>query len=173
MARVSPVEDPPTADEGDPSVTYPNLRAALGNNPAALAAADAFIDAAGEAAGLDDEQRELVVLAVAAELSSQYLWHHHVQRARDRGVSDAAITGIAHFDGAPFDDGEAALIRYARAVARGQVTDRDHRGVAAAFEASTVVGACVLAGVALWLARVSKALDIGLEADSFVGWDPA
>jgi|GEM_PF-5264722 len=172
MARVPYVDEPAIAAAPDPAVAYPNLRAAVGNNPGVLEAADAFLASVAPASGLSDRQQELVILAVAAELSSQYLWHHHVQRARDRGVGDAAITGIAHFDAGPFDEGDAALLRYARAVARGRVTDADHRGVAAAVDAGTVVGVCVVAGTALWVARVAQSLGVDLEAEAFVGWDP-
>lgn len=151
----------------------PNLWAAIGNNPRVMAAYDEFIEHLYEVCGLGETEQELVILAVAAELSSRYLWHHHVNLARDRGVTDAQIRGIGHFDAAPFSTGEEALIRFARAVARGQVTDSDHTAITDEYEVGTVVGVAVLAGTYLSVARVTTALGVDLEADAeFVGWDP-
>lgn len=152
----------------------PNLWAAIGNNPPVMDAYDEFIEHLYEISGLDQTEQELVILAVAAELSSRYLWHHHVTLARDRGVTDAQIRGIGHFDAEPFSATEQALVRYARAVARGQVTDDDHATLADAYGVGTVVGVAVLAGTYLSVARVTSALGVDLEADTeFVGWDPA
>lgn len=160
-------------DHLDQEGVRPNVCAAIGNNPPVMGAYDGFIERVYEVCGLSEDEQELVILAVAAELSSRYLWHHHVRLARDRGVSDGKIRGIAHFDDDPFTVGEQALVGYARAVARGQVRAGDHDGMAAAYDVPTVVGTAVLAGVYLSVARVIDALSVDLESDEeFVGWDP-
>ena len=104
--------------------------------------------------GLDPQQRELVILAVAREIDSTYEWHQHVAIARDVGVSDGDTLAIADGDLDRFDRGDWTLIDYALAVVRGEVDDDCHDALAASHGPTTVVGVAALAGGYLLVGRL-------------------
>ncbi|MFB6159798.1 MAG: carboxymuconolactone decarboxylase family protein [Haloferacaceae archaeon] len=151
-----------------------NVYAAIANNPEVLEGVRAQLGALWDDSGLTDRQRELVILATAAETENEYEWHQHVNVATNAGLSPEEVTAVAADDPEPFDATERALIEYARAVVRGAVTDDLHATMAERFDDRTVVGAAATAAGYLGLGRVIDALGVTVEADDeFVGWDVA
>jgi alkylhydroperoxidase family enzyme len=146
---------------------------ALGNNPAVLAGLRSFFAALWSDTGLRERERELVILAAARERENAYEWHQHVRIAGSAGVNEAEMRAIADGDLGDFDDREAALIGYARAVVRDAVTDERHAAVAAEYDDATVVGIAALAGGYAMLGGLIDAFDLELEeGESFFGWRP-
>jgi len=149
-----------------------NVYRAVANNPPVLEGLRAHLGALWTDSGLADRERELVILAVARALDCAYEWHQHVNVARSVGVDDETIAAVGADDLDGLDPGEAALVRYAVAVVRGDVDEAVHAGVAAGRDDAAVVGAAALAAGYAGLARVIGALDVDLEGE-FVGWDLA
>jgi 4-carboxymuconolactone decarboxylase len=149
-----------------------NVYSAVGNNQELLRGLREFLGALWTHSGLTDRQREIVILTAASEIGSAYEWHQHVSIARDAGLEDEEIGALARDERGPFSDAERTLIAYARAVARGRVTDSLHESVAEQFDNATAVGAASTAAGYVALGRVIDALDVGIETgDEFVGWN--
>jgi alkylhydroperoxidase family enzyme len=139
------------------------LYATLGNNPAVLEGMRSYFGAMWAESGLSDRERELLILTVADEVDSEYERHQHRNIAPDAGVTDEEFDAIAAGQSAPFSEQEALLLRYGRAVARGEVTDELHEAMVEAFGDEAVVGAANVIGAYLGLARIIDALDIEPE----------
>lgn len=180
MARVPYV----TQDELDPeyqdliiSSLQPgkriNVYSAIGNNAPVLAGFREFLGSLWSHSGLSDRQREIVILTAASETNAEYEWHQHVNIGTDSGLSRADVAAIARDDRSDFATEEQALIAYARAVARGRVTDVLHEAMAEQFDDETIVGAASTAAGYVALNSVIDALDVEIEeGDEFAGWDP-
>lgn len=180
MARVPYV----TQDELDPefrelvvSSLQPgktvNVYSAIGNNGEVLRGLRSFLGALWNHSGLDDRQREIVILTAASEIGSTYEWHQHVNIAAGAGLTVEEIGAIARDDRTPFSPAEQGLVAYARAVARGRVEDPLHDAMAEHFDDETIVGAAATAAGYVALGRVIDALGVELESgDEFVGWVP-
>jgi len=150
-----------------------NVYAALGNNPEVLAGTRAFLSSLWESSGVDERERELVILSTAAENDSRYEWHQHVGIGREAGVTEAEMAAIADGDYGRFDGDEALLLRYAAAVLDRSVDDTLHDAFVAAYDDSAAVGVASLANGYTSLAGMLEALDVGLEnGEEFAGWDP-
>lgn len=150
-----------------------NVYAALANNPEVLAGWRAFLSPLWAESGLDDRQRELVILLAAGESDSRYEWHQHVRIGRDAGVDDAEMAAIHDGDFTGFDGDERLLLRYAHAAMRRDVDDALHDEFVDAFDESTVVAVASIANGYAALAGVLDALGVDIEAgDEFEGWDP-
>ncbi|MFD1571956.1 carboxymuconolactone decarboxylase family protein [Halorubrum laminariae] len=179
MARV------PYADESDVPDEYEDLLQSslqgkpmhvyesIGNNPEVLAGLRSFFGSLWTDSGLTDRERELVILAVAAEVRNRYEWHQHVNIARDVGIDDADIAAVGRSDHASLDDDEAALLDYALAVARDEVDGVAHDEIAARYDDDAIVGIAAIAGAYGALGQMIDAFDLELEdGTSFHGWDP-
>ncbi|SHH24281.1 carboxymuconolactone decarboxylase family protein [Halobaculum gomorrense] len=150
-----------------------NVYAALGNNPEVLAGTRAFLSSLWESSGLDERERELVILLASAENGCRYEWHQHVRIGREADVADDEMAAIADGDFDAFGDDEALLLRYAHAALGREVDDALHDEFVAARDDSTAVGVASLANGYTALAGVLDALDVELEGgDEFAGWDP-
>jgi len=146
-----------------------NIYRTVGNNPAVLYGLRTLLGSLWRDSGLDDPQRELVVLAVARETDSTYAWHQHVSIARDVGLSDAEIIAISDGKLDSFDRSDRLLVEYATATVRGTVDDALADRLAVAFDDETVVGITTLASGYLMVARLLDALAVETETP-FVGW---
>ncbi|GAB3693292.1 carboxymuconolactone decarboxylase family protein [Halorubrum pallidum] len=145
----------------------------IGNNPAVLAGLRSFFGSLWTDSGLTDRERELVILAVAAEGRNRYEWHQHVNIARGVGISDGDIAAVGRGDHASLDDDEATLLEYALAVVRGEVDAICHAEIAAQYGDDAIVGITAIAGAYGALGQMIDAFDLELEGDtSFHGWDP-
>lgn len=142
-----------------------DLYAVLGNNPAMLEGMRSYFGAMWSDSGLSDRERELLILAVADEVDSEYERHQHRNIAPDAGVSDEEFEAIAAGDSEPFAESETLLMTYGRAVVRDEVTDGLHERMVDAFGAEAVVGAANVGGAYLGLARIIDALGIDPEGD--------
>lgn len=159
-----------------------NVYRSIGNNPAVLAGMRSFLRSLWNDSGLSDRERELVILATAAEIGSRYEWHQHVTIARDVGIDDAVIAAIGagagvSVGGAGDPDGldadERTLIGYVRAVVRGEVDAVAHAVIAASYDEAAIVGIAALAQGYVALGGLIRAFDLELEPGrAFHGWDP-
>lgn len=177
MARV-PYRDPDDLPESyrdlvvsslQPGKTV-NVYRAIANNPPVLEGFRAYLGSLWNHSGLSDRERELVILAVAREMDSVYEFHQHVNVANIVDVPRDDVRAIGTRDLAGFDDREATLVRYARAVVDGEVDDAVFEDLAAEYDDEAVAGATALAAGYQALAQVIDALGVELE-DEFVGWD--
>ena len=148
-----------------------NVFRAIGNDPSVLQSYMRYGTALWEAGDLTARERELVILAVARELRSEYEWHQHTEIGREAGVTDTEIAAIGREEWEGFDDRDRALIAYAAAFARDDVTDEVHDDLATHCEADTLTGVAMLCSHYVATARVLDALSIPVEG-SFVGWQP-
>lgn len=154
------------------SSTTRNVFRTIGHHPGVLAA---FRDLGGtlwEETGLSTRRRELLVLGVAAERDSAYVWHQHVRIALSNGFTEAEIRAIADDDPAPFDDEEAVLLAYTRAYARDEVDDATHEAAAAVFDEPTLVALGMSVCFYLTIVHTMHAFEVETE-EPFVGWDLA
>ena len=180
MARVpyqSPADLPEEYSEYVVSSLQPgkeiNVYASIGNNPEVLAGLRSFLGTLWNDSGLTDRQRELVILATAAETGNAYEWHQHVNVATNVGLTPAEVTAVADDDPEPFDATERALMEYARAVVTGGVADEIHDALAQALDDRQITGAAATAAGYLALGRMIEAFGVEIETgDEFVGWDP-
>ncbi|WP_138004880.1 carboxymuconolactone decarboxylase family protein [Halalkalirubrum salinum] len=147
-----------------------NVYSAIGNNPEVLYGIRTFLGSLWQDSGLDDQSRELAILTVSREAPSPYEWHQHVNVARDVGISDAEIRAIGAREYDAFDDPEALLLTYVRAVLDDEVTDELHDQIAERYSEATIVGIVGLVGGYFGLSRMLSAFDVETE-DSFVGWE--
>lgn len=146
---------------------------ALGNNPEVLAGLRGFFGSLWSDSGLSDRRRELVILATTSEIGNEYEWHQHVRIGRGEGIDDDAIAAISAGDLDALDDEEATLVRYARAVVRGEVDDDLHDEIADLYDEDAIVGIAAVAEGYAALGGIIDALDVDLEdGEEFFGWDP-
>jgi 4-carboxymuconolactone decarboxylase len=144
----------------------------IGNNPEVLAGLRGFFSSLWSDSGLTDRRRELVILATTHEIENKYEWHQHVNIGRNEGIADETITAISDGEFDALDEEEAALLRYALSVVRGDVADRDHDAIAEYYDESAMVGIAALVEGYAALGGIIDALGVELE-EEFVGWDPS
>lgn len=147
-----------------------NLLRAMANNPEVLQSYMRYGTTLWGEGGLDDRDLERCILSVAHELGSEYEWNQHVSIAAELGVPESDIDAIATEDFEPFDARRSALLRYVRAVARGDVDEDTYADVSAHVDERTVIGVTQLAAHYLGTARFLEALDVPLD-EPFVGWE--
>jgi alkylhydroperoxidase family enzyme len=177
MARV-PYRDPDDLPEPSRDLVVSSLQPgktvdvyrAVANNPPVLAGLRSFLGALWTDSGLTERERELVILAVAREVDSEYEFHQHANVASIVDVPDEDVAAIGTADLSGFDEREVPLVRYARAVVNGEVDDARFDELAAWFDDEAIAGATALAAGYGALARVIDALGVEIE-DQFVGWD--
>lgn len=149
-----------------------NVYAAFGRAPSLLAAFREFAGTLWNESGLTARERELVILRVARELDSAYVWHQHGRIALSAGLPEADVRAVGANALDRLDEGEAALLRYVRAYLTGGVDDACHDRVADHYDEATIVGVGMLAGAYAIIARSMTALDVPIE-EEFIGWDLA
>lgn len=147
-----------------------NVYRSVGNNPAVLSGLRSFLGSLWSDSGLSGYHRELVILTTSREIDGAYEWHQHVGIARGEGVDDEEILAIAREEYDAFDEPEATLLTYARAVVRDEVDDELHDRVSGRFENDAVVGIAGVASGYAVLGRMLHAFDVETE-DEFVGWE--
>lgn len=146
-----------------------HLFGALANNPPVLDGFVTFARTLWDECGLDEAERELVVLTVARQTHADYEWHQHVPLALDAGLSEDAVRAVREGRYDDLGPHREALASYVAAVATATVDDALHRALAERVDDRTTVGVTMLAGVYTGLARLLDALAVGPE-ESFVGW---
>jgi alkylhydroperoxidase family enzyme len=123
--------------------------------------------------GLSPAEVELVILVVARELDSTYVWHAHAITAVERaGVSMNTIIAISKRNFKNLNEKERCLSKYVSEFVRatGVIDDSTHQELASFYEEDSIVGIAMLAGFYLHLHHVATALEIDRE-EEFVGWE--
>lgn len=141
----------------------------IGHQPAVLAQFRELGGTLWDEIGLTTRQRELLILGVARALNSEYVWHQHVRIALANGFTEDEILAISASRLGELDSGEATLIRYAAAFARGEVTDDVHEEAARVFDDEMLVGLGMSVSFYLTIIRMMDAFAVDTE-ESFVGW---
>ena len=125
----------------------PNLAATMAESPALL---DTFLGLRAQAArtSLDAASRELVAIAVAAEVGCTYCVAAHSTFGLKSGAAAQAVDAVRS-GAAPGDPRQEALVRFARAVARhdGDVAARGRDLVQAGFTPAQVLEVLVAIAV--------------------------
>ncbi|MGM0591248.1 MAG: carboxymuconolactone decarboxylase family protein [Halobacteriota archaeon] len=124
--------------------------------------------------GLSVRETEMVILVVSRALESELEWHVHAARAIAAGCTTDEIVAISRENYGAFDEGEAALLRYVRAVVDEEVTDELHDALAEYYDTSTIIGIMFLASYYRGYPLCLEALDWTLDdADKgeFIGWE--
>jgi len=167
---VTPIS--PEEASGELRAVYDRIAGArggyVGNVFRALGASPATLDVVAEVGAhfrrtgrLDPITKELLVLAIAAELRNEYEWAHHWRAVTGLGVEPDAV--LRHLEGSP-DAGIAAVLAVARAVAtRGLVDPADVASVQAHHGDEGLVEVVVMAGHYGLLAAVIEVFEVPLE----------
>ena len=179
MARVPYVEEEELPEEYRHMIGSQTVREgenihvlqAIANNLPLLEARRSYGSALRDGSGLTERERELVILAVAAHVRARYIWHQHVRFATGSIVSRAEVEAIAGGGDGPFDDDEAALVRYVRRFADREVDDDAHDEVAAHYDVDEVVAIGMIAMGYVGLDLGTDAFGVEIEEDEFVGWN--
>lgn len=143
---------------------------AIGNNTPLLEARRAYGAALRENSGLTEQQRELIILTVAFELQSRYIWHQHVRFSINDVLSEAEIRAISEKNDEVFEPMNTALVEYVRNFVTMDVDNEIHEGLSSFFSDEFVVGIGMVAMGYLGLAHGGDAFDVEIEEDEFVGW---
>lgn len=146
---------------------------AIGNNLPLLKARSKYGSVLRQDSGLTVRQRELVILTVAEEVRSNYIWHQHVRFALNGILSHAEILALSERDPGVFDRGDAVLIEYVRRFVTMDVNVNVHEALSAFFDSERVVGIGMVAMGYLGLACCCEAFNVEIEDDTFAGWDLA
>ena len=146
-----------------------NITRALGNNPAAWAAAMEYVNQLYEQ--LPATLREVAILSVAREAESTYEWHQHVRMAQQAGLPLETIRAIGAEDHDTLEPVERAIVEFVRAQVAGTVTDAEFDALAGHFDDADIVAISRLAGHYRGTADFIAAMDLELE-EPFVGWVP-
>jgi alkylhydroperoxidase family enzyme len=163
-------KDEDTESEGDTPWDGPqHTHRAIGNNPEILEAYRRLGASVWMDTGLNDRERELVILSVAKALESEYEWYQHVNVALRIGIDREALEALANDELESLSESERVLVEYATAFAKRSVDDGVHARLAEHFDDSTIVGIGMLAAYYIGIDYMGDALDLELE-DEFVGW---
>jgi alkylhydroperoxidase family enzyme len=122
------------------------------------------------ATGLDDRQREIVILRSAFLKQSTYEWHQHVRIARGVGMSDAEINGTTDWQGADvFSEGDRVLLAYVDSMAQGRASDETFAALSKGRSDAHIYGISYLITTYFQLAHMMANFDLETE-EAFVGW---
>jgi alkylhydroperoxidase family enzyme len=144
-----------------------NILGTLAHHPAL---ARAFCTLNGHllrATTLSERQRELVIMRVATVRRSDYEWAQHVPMARDAGLTELEIGGIATgSDWMFWSDVEAALIRAVdELTAHGVLSDDTWRVLRAHLTAQQILDVIFTTGAYTTVAWMVDSLGIALDDD--------
>lgn len=144
-----------------------NILGTLAHHPAL---AQAFCTLNGHllrATTLTERQRELVIMRVAAVRHSDYEWAQHVPMARDAGISDLEVAGIAWGpDSAFWTDVDAALLRAVDELSDdGVLSDDTWQVLRAHLTAQQILDVIFTAGAYTIVAWMVDSLGVALDDD--------
>lgn len=147
-----------------------NVYRIVARRPAILAPFRDFGRGVWEHCGLSPRERELAILAVAAETRADYEFHQHVRIALREGIEPDEIRAVVDGDDVQFLADEQALLGYVRTYVACEVDGAVCAAFANAYDEPTVVGTSLLAGIYVMIGLLSDALALETE-EPFVGWD--
>jgi alkylhydroperoxidase family enzyme len=146
--------------------TPPNLYHGLANHPALVAAWAEFARTIRYESRTPRPLRELIILRGAQLMNSEYEWAQHLKMARQAGVRESQILGLAHWrSSAEFDEREKAALSLAEAVTKGDVTDQVYADVAQHFDHADYVELSLTAAFYAMVGRMLDAMRIPLEPE--------
>tara|TARA_A100001037_G_scaffold211088_1_gene189170 strand:+ start:1956 stop:2489 length:534 start_codon:yes stop_codon:yes gene_type:complete len=156
---------------GEDALGERNIFRAMGNNPPILKSYMLYGTTLWKECGLSAKDRELVILAIARELDSEYEWQQHYDIGQKVGVSIEEMRIIGENKLELLGDKISVALEYAQAFVRGRVTDDIHQRLSENYDDREIVGIAMLSSHYLATAEMLSALDVPLE-DKFVGWSP-
>lgn len=153
------------ASEGRPKGL--NILGTLAHHPAL---ARAFCTLNGHllrATTLTERQRELVIMRVAVVHQSSYEWAQHVPMARDAGLTDLEIAGVAWGPDSPvWNDVDASLIRAVDGlVEQGSISDETWMVLREHLDNQQILDVIFTAGAYTTVAWMLASLGIALDDD--------
>jgi alkylhydroperoxidase family enzyme len=144
---------------------------AKANNPNLLEASQTYTDTLFEEIALGKFEVELIILTVAKETSSKYIWHQHINLAAERGISKNTLEHVSKDDLSHFSSKTEVMLEYVAGLACKSVDDSLFDDLSEHFDARTIVDITMLASRYVETAHLIDAL--GLKTESkFVGWNP-
>jgi alkylhydroperoxidase family enzyme len=150
-----------------------NIFRAMGNNPDILKSYMLYGTTVWDECGLSAHDRELVILAIARELESEYEWEQHVDIGYDADVTEEEIRAIGSGNLSQFDDDVQAALKYAQAFAVNEMTDEISDQLIKHYDDRTVVGIGMLASHYVATGYMLESFGVPLELNEFVGWEPS
>ena len=148
-----------------------NIFRAMGNNPPILKSYMLYGTTLWKECGLSPKDRELVILAIARELNSEYEWQQHYDIGHKAGVSIEEMRIIGENKLELLDEKISVALEYAQAFVRGKVTGEIHQKLRENYDDREIVGIAMLSSHYLATAEILFGLEVPLE-DEFVGWNP-
>lgn len=150
-----------------------NVLGLLARYPALTRAYNTFNGHVLYGTSLSPRQRELLVLRVAAIRDATYEWAQHVVIARDVGLSDAEIAGVAEGPEAAGADGadgwsslERAMLRAVDELVRdAMITDATWAELAASLDAEQLMDLVFTVGCYDLLAMALRSFGLPLDDD--------
>jgi len=116
--------------------------------------------------------REIMILRTAVVMRSEYEWQQHVAMARNAGVSEEKIRGVAAWQTSDrYDPAERAALMLTDAMLTGNVTDSVHAEMAQHFTDSERVELVLTAGFYAMVPRVLDACRVPVEGNEQLGAD--
>lgn len=146
-----------------------NVFRAMAHTAPALAGFREYVATLWSHCGLTARERQLLILAVAAQAESAYEWHQHVRVALDEGLTPDEIRAVSTGDVEPLEPEFVAIIEYASRFVEGRVDDATHERLATHYDDAEIVGIGMIASAYLGLAHFLDALAVDTEVE-FVGW---
>lgn len=147
-----------------------NVYRSIAHEPELVRTLRAYISATWEYSGLTDRERELLLLAVARKIDSDYEWHQHVRIALLEGLTAEEISAVSDGNVERFTETERVLMEFAQAAAGNEVTDGDVNRLREHFEIPEVSGITALVSAYVCLNVILATFGVETE-EPFVGWD--
>jgi 4-carboxymuconolactone decarboxylase len=146
-----------------------NVYRSIAHEPEVVRSFRAHLSATWEHCGLSDRERELLILAVAREIDSEYEWHQHVRIALLEGLTPEEILAVSEGDFSGFTEKEQAIMEFSQAAAADETTDEHVERLSEFLSVEHVSGTTALVGAYVALNVTLAALDVETE-EPFVGW---
>jgi AhpD family alkylhydroperoxidase len=146
-----------------------NIARLLAQAPACMAGFSMLANAIFAKLQIPPQEREIVVLAVAALQNCAYEWAQHDQIARDMEIPEAKIAAIAthRYADRSFTQRERALIEFTRQTVQNvNVDDPAFDAVAAFYDPRQLVELLFTIGAYMMLARLMEVARLEVDAVS-------
>lgn len=152
---------------GEKRPTGANILGTLAHNPALARAWFTLNGHLLRATSLDERQRELVMLRVAAMRNSIYQWAQHLSMGRDAGLSDLEIAAVAWGSRSQFwSESEAALLRAVEELLdSGAIGELTWSTLSADLTTAQILDLIVTVGAYSTTASIIETLNVELDDD--------
>lgn len=140
----------------------PNIQLALAHAPLVAQKQLELLRAICE--GMSLREKEIVILQIAVVTDNAYCWGFHVRPGIRAGVTEEEIRGILKGDHSMFPSRDQALIDFASAAIRQEMTDTIWARVSEERSHEDLVKLVMLAGFYSMLGKVTATLDVTLDS---------